>query len=411
MAPEMIETIQSKLNVRGCPLKKEGARAASDQGEPIIATHKKFIGVALAAGMGSRLKPLTNDKPKPLVPFMGVELLYLALKKIQATNILDLGVNSYYLPEKIEGFIDSFIEEECSKSTPSSANIFISREKQKILGTAGCYASFGEFRRDRSILAINGDIFTNTCLAQLIKSHESSPGCAATLSVLKTPHTKGLHIWVENQKIVHIGETCEGFIHATPHGFSGIQILSDKILRLLPQGSYEELVPFYKKLIDQGFHLQAYINDPVWYDVGTLKDYYEAHQYVLGQLNEQDHSLAKDIFGIYSALKAKKLSFTFIPSNTIRTLKSGITAKGPSFIVGEPEMKALNNDQTISGEENGRPLVSDPSFVSIGPGCVIMNNVAFEPGVAIERCIVLPGSKVAYSATNKIIDGAHVIDV
>ena len=63
------------------------------------------VGIALAAGLGTRLRPLTEDKPKPLVPFCGVEILQLVINKLEKVGISSIGVNSHYLSEKVAEFI------------------------------------------------------------------------------------------------------------------------------------------------------------------------------------------------------------------------------------------------------------------------------------------------------------------
>mgnify|MGYP001434418617 CR=1 FL=1 len=81
------------------------------------------VGVALAAGLGTRLRPLTESRPKPLVPFCGVEILSIVINKLKKTGISNVGVNTHYLYQKVNNFI----------TAQNYDPVFVSFEKKQIL--------------------------------------------------------------------------------------------------------------------------------------------------------------------------------------------------------------------------------------------------------------------------------------
>lgn len=341
------------------------------------------IGVALAAGLGTRLRPLTLENPKPLIPFCGIEILYLVVENLKNSGLCDIGLNTHYMPEKV---LD-FVKNELPSSSNDLSKTFVSIEKNKILGTAGCYPAFNSFRNKRSIVTANGDVLSSTNVKDLFEFHQKSEA-TATMAVLKNPHPTGAQVWVIGSDIVHIGNDNGGFDGATPHGFACFQVLSDYALSMIEEDQYQELVPIYKKLISENKKVCAYIHDAIWFDLGTHADYFNAHMFVLKLLDESKDKT--DPFGIIKTLRKKGLEVTFVSSSEKLENPNGFEVAGPSLIIG---------DFNTFGPAR------------IGPNSVVMEGAQFKNSPEVESAVVLPFTEINSNLHKSILYKEHLISI
>ena len=138
----------------------------------------KFKAILLAAGIGSRLRPLTLGTPKCLVEINGTPILGLWLNKLNNLGCDEVLVNTHYLHEKVEDYL--------SKLSFKNMKVKKSYEKE-LLGTAGTLMKNLEFFNKGSGILIHADNFTNDDLKGFIKSHLSKPrDCLLTMLTFKT---------------------------------------------------------------------------------------------------------------------------------------------------------------------------------------------------------------------------------
>src|SRR4051812_38455198 len=105
-------------------------------------------GVVLAAGFGTRLRPLTELYPKPLIPFAGTTPLELALWQLGRAGIDENAVNSHHRPDLIDAYV---------ASNPLKQKLKVSHETE-ILGTGGCYNPLRAWQGDNDLVVLNGDV-------------------------------------------------------------------------------------------------------------------------------------------------------------------------------------------------------------------------------------------------------------
>ncbi|MDL2308021.1 NTP transferase domain-containing protein [Bacteroidales bacterium OttesenSCG-928-B11] len=222
-----------------------------------------------AAGLGSRLYPLTENKPKALVSVDGVTLLENAIRKIIAAGINQIVVNIHHFPNLIIDFLES---------GDFNAEIQISDERDNLLDTAGGL-KFAEhlFADSDHILLYNVDIHSTINLQELIQQHVDQHDLA-TLAVrdrktfrylLFDPKNLQLSGW-ENRKT---GE--EIIIRRLSEykslAFSGIHIVKKEILNLIPEGKLS-FTPLYLDLAKnhpiRGYHHQQ----DEWMDFGKYEE-------------------------------------------------------------------------------------------------------------------------------------------
>ena len=324
----------------------------------------QVVGIALAAGLGTRLRPISGDVPKPLVPFFSVPLLELIFQKFLQANIFEVGVNAHYLPDKVRQFLNAY----------QHTGAFLSIETPEILGTAGAYLGFRGWINQQTALSFNGDVLTTTDLMALLAHHERA-GALVTLGLLDRPHESGSHIWVENGRVVHIGPDSGGYRKATAHGFACVRALHPGFFETLDPSGYSELVPLLLKLIERGEHISAFIQKADWFDLGTPGDYFKAHMFIL-----DEWSKGCDPFLVERTRRAIKKTYMFVPKGETITF-------GNSKLIG-PCFSTLEVDSFHQA--------------TIGPYAVVCENVSLSEGICIENAIINSGARVKHSIDHMI---------
>jgi mannose-1-phosphate guanylyltransferase len=223
----------------------------------------------LAAGLGTRLRPLTDICPKPLWPVLNRPLLGLVLAQLEAAGCFQVAVNTHHLADQVHDFL---------RAEPWSFLLSVSHEPE-ILGTGGGLRQLGEVLREGPFLAINADILTDLDLAEVYRAHHSE--AVSTLVLHDCPAYN--NVWVAGDGVVSIGA-------APPEGrgaekllaYTGVQVVDRKIFRYIPaQGPYD-LVQAWREALAAGERLAYHtVSGPFWQDLGTPANYLAAHRRLL----------------------------------------------------------------------------------------------------------------------------------
>ncbi|BBB33026.1 hypothetical protein TTHT_1523 [Thermotomaculum hydrothermale] len=220
----------------------------------------KIKGFVLAAGLGTRLKPITDNIPKPLVTLGDKTLIEYGLNLFKKNRIKEIGLNIHHKREQLEKF--------------AKENGLIPFYEKEILGTGGYLTNLRKFF-DAYMVTINCDtVFFNDegILDRLIKSHIENKNLI-TLVLKKLKGEKATPFQVEGQSIKSIGKGGDYF-------FTGLQMLSPEIIPLIEYS----IVDVYKKLIPTkkiGFvEFRG-----TWFDCGTLSGLINANKYIFGSGN------------------------------------------------------------------------------------------------------------------------------
>ena len=134
----------------------------------------------LAAGFGTRLRPFSFQRPKPLFPVLDIPLLTRIISQLRSYGIGDILVNCYHLKEQITAFLHG------------RTDICI-QEEQKILGTGGGMRQALDFFGQDPCLIVNGDIFHTIDLEKVIEEHRKS-GHAASLIIHDFPRFNNVRV-------------------------------------------------------------------------------------------------------------------------------------------------------------------------------------------------------------------------
>jgi mannose-1-phosphate guanylyltransferase len=225
----------------------------------------------LAAGLGTRLKPLTDLKPKALLEWEGKTLLEHSILKLKSEGFTSIIINVHHFAEMIVDFVNS--------KNQFEIEIEFSHEKEELLDTGGGIAKASWFFGDNPFLVYNVDIMSNIDLRAMYKDHLES-GAIASMAVKERLTSRSLLMskdgylkgWRDNRsgETILIGETAEGLV---PIAFSAIHIMDPKVFSLFPKEKCFPLMPFYLELA-KSHPVNLYRHDrDSWADLGKLESY------------------------------------------------------------------------------------------------------------------------------------------
>ena len=244
-----------------------------------------MVGFIFAAGLGTRLKPLTDTMPKALVPLAGKPLLQWQVERLRDAGITDIIVNVHHFPDLI---IDTV-----RRNNGWGCNILISDERDCLLDTGGGLkkaVNHSPFAlRPSPLLACNVDILSNLDLRAFIDSYD--PKTLGSL-VVSERETQRYLCFDEHDRLcgwtnIKTGEVRPSSLHHSiipslrKLAFSGCQILSPEMLALLSQMPDDKfsLIDFYLHVMEK-LPLQAYIpSDYQMMDVGKIDQKEEAERF------------------------------------------------------------------------------------------------------------------------------------
>lgn len=236
----------------------------------------------LAAGLGTRLQPLTHKLPKPCVPFLNVPLGLYQLPYLKDLPISTLTVNTFHLPRKVENLYRSL--------NNFKVPINFSSEEGKLMGSSGGLKKAEDLLDiKKPILMLNSDEIFFTSNKEFLKTayekHLKNKNLA-TLIVSKHPlaGTKFGAIWCENNKVKHIGKT-SSISGLKPYHYIGMIFLDPSILSFIPQDQESNI--FYDTLIHLLPSKSVEIEEIScsWYETGNGPDYLAATKVILENLD------------------------------------------------------------------------------------------------------------------------------
>jgi len=230
--------------------------------------------IILAAGQGTRLRPLSLSVPKPLFPLLNRPLLGILLEQVQAAGISRLAVNTHHLAGAIAAFLQDHI--------PPGVELAISQEPE-ILGTGGGLKRLAGFWETAPCLVINGDVVSDIDPGRVFAAH--TPDALATLVLHDCPRFNT--VWRDARgDIAGFGDPPPAAAASPPLAYTGIQVVSPRLLDRMPPDAYVDLIDVYRQALAAGERLGALVvTDHVWEDIGTPAAYLDIHRRLLsGQL-------------------------------------------------------------------------------------------------------------------------------
>ena len=225
----------------------------------------------LAAGLGTRLKPMTDHRPKALLEWEGKPLLEHVVLKLKAAGFTSIIVNVHHFAGMIMEFVRG--------KNNFGIQIEFSHEKDELLDTGGGIAKASWFFGKDPFLVYNVDINSNIDLKAMYRDHLAS-GAIATMAVKERVTSRSLLMDQENRlkgwRDNRSGETIlcgNGAVGLLPIAFSAIHIMDPKVFEYFPAKPRFSIMPFYLELAKtQHVHLYRHDRDS-WTDMGKLESY------------------------------------------------------------------------------------------------------------------------------------------
>jgi mannose-1-phosphate guanylyltransferase len=358
--------------------------------------------VILVGGQGTRLRPITYDTPKALVPlrnrpFMGYMLDFLKSGGLHGA-VLSMG----YLPTPIQEYLadcdlDGFGVEYAVEATA--------------LGTAGGIKNAAQYIEGGGpVVALNGDVLSGMDLRKMIETHESSSASATiTLTSVEDPTDYGL-VEVDHDMVVHrfiekpaADEVTTNLVNA------GIYILEPEVLEMIPPSQEVSIErEIFPELQAMG-QLRAYISSSYWRDIGTPRSYLAAsHDVLSGAVGTEDDSEFLDVDPSTGVGKNVRL----LPPVAVASgceIGDGATIGGRSALghrcrVGEGAV--VEGSILLDGAEVEPGAVVRGSIIGrrarigqnaivrglsvLGAGCVVGEGNVLDQGIRVNPGVVLP---------------------
>ena len=221
----------------------------------------------LAAGFGTRLRPLTDTIPKPLLPFNGKPMIENAISKLRSAGVNEFIINIHHHAEKMEDYF---------QRRSGTENITLIKEHD-ILGTGGALVNAKELLNGSgSFFLYNADVDTGMDLLEMEKYHFDT-GSLVTLA-LKERKTSRYLILDSEMNIIGRTENDSDTLYRDKKpekkmGFCGIHLISDKIFGLIESSGSFDIIPEYMRLISMDFMIKGFdIGSTSWQDLGKLNN-------------------------------------------------------------------------------------------------------------------------------------------
>ncbi len=222
--------------------------------------------VVLAGGLGTRLRPLTNKHPKALIDVSGKPFLEYQLNWLSRHSLRDIVLCVGYLGEKVEAF--------AKDGSDFGARIKYSREKDKLLGTAGALKS-AEHMLKEDFCVLNGDSYLPINPLDPIRHFRQAGFTAMMLTLRNRNRYDRSNVMVHNDRVTIYDRNRPG-LELIDYG---MQIFKREVLQFVPLDSFCNLDFLYQRLIEKK-NLMAYMVSKPFYEVGSARGLARFKQYV-----------------------------------------------------------------------------------------------------------------------------------
>ena len=226
--------------------------------------------MVLAAGEGTRLRPLTLETPKPLIPIAGIPLIEHILRWLASHGIHEAAINLCHRGDKIRAYL--------GEVTDIGMKIVYSQE-DNLLGTAGGVKKMEPFF-DGTFIVFYGDNLTDFDLTAMIEYHYEKVA-AATIAVFETPRPweAGILKLNEDKTVVKLVEKPQPDAGLGNLANGGVYILERDILQYIPEGFADFAYDVFPRVLEAGLPVYGYqlSKDDYFIDIGTMVNYNKAN--------------------------------------------------------------------------------------------------------------------------------------
>jgi mannose-1-phosphate guanylyltransferase / phosphomannomutase len=337
----------------------------------------------MAGGEGTRLRPMTANQPKPMLPVANRPIMEHVLRLLKRHGFDETIVTVQFLAALVRNYFGDGEEFEMSLQYAT---------EDVPLGTAGSVRNAGDALRDEPFLVISGDALTDMDLTALVDFHREK-GALVTVGLARMPNPLefGIVITEEDGRIQRFLEKPTWGQVFSDTVNTGLYVMEPEVLAEVPPG---EMVDWsgdvFPKLVERGAPLFGYISDGYWEDVGTHESYLKAQADVLARRVQTDIAGFEVSPGVWVAEGAE------VDPEAVLT--------GPLCIgdYAKIEAGAQLREYTVIGSN---VVVKEGAFIH---RAVVHNNVYIGQGVNLRGCVIGKNTDVMRQA--RIEEGAIVGD-
>jgi mannose-1-phosphate guanylyltransferase len=225
-------------------------------------------GMILAAGLGTRMGPISRYMAKPVVPFLGVPMIEHSIQVLRSAGIREIVVNTHHLPETVRAVLGD--------GSRLGVSISYSHE-DPILGTGGGIGNVRRFFDGETFIVINSDVIIDIDASQALATHRAS-GAATTLVLRPDPENRYGKVLIDkDQRIVQIeGSPSGSGGNATAWRsdcmFAGLHVIEPRWFDFAPpRPIYDSVRDVYSAMIAAGELIQGHIFTGRWIDIGSAR--------------------------------------------------------------------------------------------------------------------------------------------
>ena len=225
----------------------------------------------LGAGLGTRLRPLTEARPKPLVPVFNKPLITFAFDHALAAGVRNFVVNTHHRPEAYS----KWLGESGGRAEYRGAPV-VFRHEPVLLETGGGIRNVADLLGDAPFLVYNGDVLADFPLEPLLERHAES-GAIATLALRSAGAERRIQFDAASGLVTDMrgligGRTEPAFL------FTGVSVFSPEIHRWIEPGQVVSIIPVLVDLMRRGARVGGVVVDEgVWFDIGNPDAYLDVH--------------------------------------------------------------------------------------------------------------------------------------
>ncbi|MFO8237954.1 MAG: NDP-sugar synthase [Prochlorococcaceae cyanobacterium] len=339
----------------------------------------------LAAGKGTRVRPITHTIPKPMIPILQKPVMEFLLELLRQHGFTEVMVNVSHLAEEIENYFRDGQRFGVEIAYSFEGRIEDGELIGDALGSAGGLKKIQNFQRffDDTFVVLCGDALIDLDLSEAVRRHREK-GAMASLVTKRVPRDQvssyGVVVTDENGQVLSfqekppVGEAASDMIN------TGIYIFEPEVLDFIPSG-----VPFdigsdlFPLLVNSGAPFFALPMEFEWVDIGRVPDYWQAIRSVLMGEVRQVQIPGKEVMpGVFTGLN--------VAANWDK-----INIQGPVYVGG---MTKIEDGVTIIG----------PSM--IGPSCQICEGATIDNSIIFDYSRIGPGVRLA----EKLVFGRYCVD-